>query len=128
MSATGSTTKSFHVIEAVSALEGAPVSGRRRWSASFKADLVTKALEPGANVSAIARSVGVHAAQLFAWKRQALREGAVGPRDEAGPRFVEVETRGTDLVEVVIGAIVVRARADIGEEHLRRVIRAVRTA
>ena len=128
MSATGSTTKSFHVIEAVSALEGAPMSGRRRWSASFKADLVAKALEPGVNVSAIARSAGVHPAQLFAWKRQALREGAVGPRDEAGPRFVEVEARGTDLVEIVIGAIVVRARADIGEEHLRRVIRAVRTA
>ncbi|MDR3484329.1 MAG: transposase [Bradyrhizobium sp.] len=116
------------MIEAVSALEGAPVSGRRRWSASFKADLVAKALEPGVNVSAIARSAGVHPAQLFAWKRQALRHGAVRPRDEAGPRFVEVETRGSDLVEVVIGAIVVRARADIGEEHLRRVIRAVRTA
>ncbi|MGA7713763.1 MAG: transposase [Rhizomicrobium sp.] len=128
MSATGSTPKSFHVIEAVSALEGAPVSGRRRWSARFKADLVAKTLEPGVNVSAIARNAGVHPAQLFAWKRQAMRQTAASPRDEAGPRFVEVETRGTDLVEVIIGSTVVRASANIAEEHLRRVIRAVRSA
>jgi transposase len=128
MSATVPETKSFHVIEAVSLLEGAPVSGRRRWSARFKADLVAKTLEPGVNVSAIARNAGVLPAQLFVWKRQALRQGVAGRRDEVGPRFVEVETRGTDMVEVVIGSTVVRAPANIDEEHLRRVIRAVRSA
>jgi|WetSurMetagenome_2_1015567.scaffolds.fasta_scaffold39221_3 transposase len=128
MSATVPETKNFHVIEAVSVLEGAPVSGRRRWSARFKADLVAKTLAPGVNVSAIARSAGILPAQLFVWKRQALRQGAAGRREEATPHFVEVETRGTGVVEIVIGATVVRAPASIDEEHLRRVIRAVRSA
>ena len=128
MSATVPETKNFHVIEAVSVLEGAPVSGRRRWSARFKADLVAKTLAPGVNVSAIARSAGILPAQLFVWKRQALRQGAVARREETAPHFVEVETREVGVVEIVIGASVVRAPANIDEEHLRRVIRAVRSA
>jgi transposase len=63
---------------------------------------------------------------LFTWRRQALRRGEVQPLDGPSPHFVEVETGGAGAVEIVIGGIVVRAGAEIGEDHLRRVIRAVR--
>ncbi len=122
MSATVSEPKSLQVLETASALEGAPVGERRRWSESFKADLVAKALEPDVNVSAIAREAGVHPAQLFAWKRQAVRKGTVKRLEGTSPHFVEIEATGTGAVEIVIGGIVIRAGVEIGEEHLRRVI------
>ncbi len=76
MSTTGSRPTSLQVLEATASLEGAPVAERRRWSESFKAELVEKALEPHVNVSAIARRAGVHPAQLFAWKRQAVSDAS----------------------------------------------------
>ena len=61
MSAPGSGTRTFHMIEAVAdRLEGAPRQLRRRWSDEFKAQAVTEALEPGASVSAIARRIGIY--------------------------------------------------------------------
>ncbi len=36
--------------------------------------VVTEALEPGASVSAIARQIGIHPSQLFAWRRDARAE------------------------------------------------------
>ena len=130
MSALTSRPKSLQLLEATEPLDGAPVAARRRWSESFKADLVAKALDPSVNVSALARRAGVHPAQLFAWKRQALRAGWVKPVAGVGPHFVEVETTTSSpgAIEIVIGDIVVRAGAEVGEDHLRRVLRAVRAA
>ena len=128
MSTTAPRPTSLQVFEPAKSLDGAPVSERRRWSESFKAELVEKALEPDVNVSAIARQAGVHPAQLFAWKREALRKGIVNPVGGSGPHFVEVETTGSGTIEIVIGGMIVRAGAEVGEEHLRRVIRAVRAA
>ena len=130
MSTTGSRPTSLQVLEATSQLDGAPVAVRRRWSESFKADLVAKALDPSVNVSAIARRAGVHPAQLFAWKREALRKGTVKAVEGSGPHFIEVEatTSHSGVIEIVVDDIVVRAGADVGEDHLRRVLRAVRAA
>ncbi|MEY9697680.1 transposase [Bradyrhizobium diazoefficiens] len=62
------------MIEAVAdRLDGAPRQLRRRWSDEFKAQIVVEALEPGASVSAIARRIGIHPSQLFAWRRDAPR-------------------------------------------------------
>ncbi|MBR1164797.1 transposase [Bradyrhizobium elkanii] len=52
-------------------LEGAPRQLRRHWSDEFKAQVVTEALEPGVSVSPIARWIGIHPSQLFAWRRDA---------------------------------------------------------
>jgi len=122
--------RSFHVIEAVpERLEGAPQRVRRQWSAAFKAEVVAETLAPDANVSAIARRVGIAPSQLFGWRRQAIRNGMVTALDPpAGPRFVEVETSASSMIEIVFGGFVVRASAEVSEDHLRRVIRAVRTA
>jgi transposase len=46
------------------------VERRRRWSAAEKQQLVAASLEPGASVSALAREAGIHASQLYGWRRQ----------------------------------------------------------
>jgi transposase len=46
------------------------VQRRRRWSAAEKQQLVAASLEPGASVSALARDAGIHASQLYGWRRQ----------------------------------------------------------
>lgn len=122
--------RSFHVIEAVAErLEGAPQRVRRNWSEAFKAELIAETVAPGANVSAIARREGIAPSQLFGWRRQAIRKGTVTALDGVGgPHFVEVETTAAATIEIVLDGVVVRASAEVTEDHLRRVIRAVRTA
>jgi transposase len=46
------------------------VQRRRRWNVADKERLVAATLEPGANVSAVAREAGIHASQLYGWRRQ----------------------------------------------------------
>ena len=131
MSAPMSDDRSFHVIEAApTRLEGAPLQVRRNWSEAFKAQLIAETLAPGANVSAIARREGILPSQLFGWRRQAIRKGTVTALDAGGggPHFVEVETATAAAIEIVVGDVVVRASAEITEDHLRRVLRVVRTA
>jgi len=121
--------RSFHVIEAVAGrLEGAPRRVRREWSEAFKARLVAETLVPGANVSALARREGILPSQLFGWRRQAMRTGTVTPLGDSGvPRLVEVETAVPSTIEIIVDGVVVRAGADVSEEHLRRVLRVVRS-
>ena len=49
---------------------------RRRWSAAEKAALVAESLQPGINVSALARRCGVNRGLLQTWRRAAMREAA----------------------------------------------------
>ena len=49
-------------------LDASPATPRRRWSAEAKARLIEEALDPDANVSAIARRNGMSPAQLFGWR------------------------------------------------------------
>jgi transposase len=46
------------------------VQRRRHWSPAEKERIVAAAMEPGAVASEVARAVGVHASQLFRWRRQ----------------------------------------------------------
>jgi transposase len=113
------------MIEAIAVperLEGAPAQVRRRWSSEFKEQAVAESLMPGANVSAIARRIGIEPSQLFAWRKALCqnRTDRLPPRDDAA-----VDYR---LVEIVVGGIVIRCDATIDEPRLRRLIRAVRSA
>jgi transposase len=121
--------RNFRVVEVVAdGVEVTPVKARRQWSADFKARLVARALEPGANVSAIAREVGIVPSLLFEWRRHSVRNGRLRSNvTETAPCSVEAEAVAP-VVEIVIGDIVVRAGAEVGQDHLRRVIRAVRSA
>jgi transposase len=90
---------------------------------------VARVLEPGANVSAIAREAGIVPSLLFEWRRHSVRNGRVRSIvGEPAPHFVEAEAAAAPVVEIVIGDIVVRAGAEVGQDHLRRVIRVVRSA
>lgn len=114
------------MIEAVAErLEGAPRQLRRRWSDEFKARAVAEALEPGASVSAIAHRLGIHPS-LFGWRRAVLDARKVST--EPARCEVVAAYAGEAVIEVVIGDVTVRARADVSEAHLQRVIRAVRSA
>ncbi|WP_050631915.1 transposase [Bradyrhizobium viridifuturi] len=115
------------MIEAVAErLEGAPRQLRRRWSDEFKAQVVTEAPEPGASVSAIARRIGIHPSQLFAWRRDARAERHCPARHSSCEGVVASGTGA--VIEIAIGEVIVRAGVDVDEAQLQRVIRAVRSA
>ena len=112
-------TGSLQLVEAfVERLDGAPVGERRRWSDEFKAQAVTATLEPGINVSALARRLGISPPQLFGWRKAFLNK-----QKEDVPAGTPVP-----LVEIVVGDVIIRVAPDLGETALRRLIRAVRSA
>jgi transposase len=83
------------------------VQRRRRWSASEKRELVAASLEPGASVSTLARQAGIHASQLYGWRRQLRWQP---PMSFAPVRIAEdasaagVVARGTIEIEFASGA------------------------
>ncbi|MFQ6186445.1 transposase [Sinorhizobium meliloti] len=63
------------MIEAVpERLEGSPRQLRRFWSDDFKAFAVEEASRPGANISAVARQIGILPSQLFRWRRELVEK------------------------------------------------------
>jgi transposase len=119
--------RTFHIVEAV-VEPGDDVGAtlRRRWPDEFKERAVAAALVPGANVSAVARQMGVSPAQLFGWRRKALTKGLASPKTDAGLSTDIVSLHASPVVEITIGNAVIRVDAEIGEAALRRVLRAVR--
>jgi transposase len=87
------------------------VERRRRWSREDKQRIVAASLEPGANVSAVARQAGVHSSQLFRWRRQfcshaepvsafaavTISSEPVGPAIMHASGLIEVEVAGARL-------------------------------
>ena len=65
-SSTNSTNAdSFRRVEVITG-----VGRRRRWTDEEKAWIVAESLDPATTVSAVARRYGLHASQLFTWRRQ----------------------------------------------------------
>jgi transposase len=56
------------------------VERRRRWSSAEREQLVAASLEPGAVVSALAREAGLHASQLYKWRRHLCARQGVASR------------------------------------------------
>lgn len=113
------TSSRLELVEAfVERFDGASVGERRRCSEKFKADAVAASLEPGVNVSAVARRLGVTAPQLFGWRkahlyrqRRPVTSSAISPQP---------------AIELVIGDVTLRIGHDVSEAALRKIIRAVR--
>ncbi|MEJ8309297.1 transposase [Agrobacterium larrymoorei] len=116
------------MIEAVpDRLEGSPRQLRRFWSDEFKATAVEQACQPGVNMSAVARQIGILQSQLYRWRRELLGTDEPGQaRAAIDPQSVAPEA--DPVVEIVINGIVVRAGRHVEEAHPQRVIRAVRSA
>ncbi|CAN7359436.1 transposase [Rhizobium sp. LjRoot258] len=115
-------------------LTAEPVRRRRKprdWSDDEKARIVAATLQPGANVSAVARSEGLDPSQLYGWRRKALASGVVAPLTEGTGKqikFARVETVSSGSVDIVIADMVVRVGGDFDPDHLVKVLRAVRKA
>lgn len=102
------------------------------YSEEAKSRLIRESLEPGANVSAIARRENVSPSRLFGWRRKlaVARKRDLAPNTMVSetPRFARVETprnAGTGMIEALIGQVVLRAGPDVDAEHFARVIRGV---
>lgn len=117
----------MQMIEAVpDRLEGSPRQLRRFWSDEFKATAVEQACQPGVNMSAVARQIGILPSQLYRWRRELLgsdESGLAAPVDQQS-----VAPDPDPVVEIDIDGIVVRVGRHVEEAHLQRVIRAVRSA
>jgi transposase len=112
-------------------LNDQPVARRRRdHSPEFKRQLVMRALEPGASVSAIALEAGINANLLFAWRRE-FRDASSAPAlvavkidDSAPPTPTDPSASrvATGSIEIDIGRARVRVRGIVDDENLRRVL------
>jgi transposase len=76
------------------------VQRRRRWSAAEKEQLVAATLEPGASVSALARAAGMHASQLYGWRRQLCS------RATAASGFMAVRVAAAPVESVPRGGVI----------------------
>jgi transposase len=132
VSAHMSDSKNFEVLTAEPVrLAHSPARRVRTWSREEKTRIVTETFAPGANVSAIARSHGLDPSQVYAWRRQALESGMVAPLAEARMKpvkFTRFDAVSSDMVEIIVGDVVVRAGGDVAADRLAAVIRAVRAA
>ena len=75
------------------------VERRRRWSAAEKERLVAASLEPNASVSAVAREAGIQPSQLYAWRRQLLRQSQPAA-SFAAVRIATLPASAGGLIEV----------------------------
>jgi transposase len=127
-----SDSKNFEVLTAEPVrLAHSPARRVRAWSREEKSRIVAETFAPGANVSAIARAHSLDPSQVYVWRRKALASGMVAPLAEAPSKpvkFTRFEAVRSDMVEIVVGDVVVRAGTDVDLGHLTMVIRAVRAA
>src|SRR5690554_5277164 len=125
MSAHMPSDRSFQLLEVVpSRMENSPAVARRNWPDETKARIVEEALAPDVNVSAVARRYGMSPSQLFGWRRKAIARGEVERLET--PSEEHACSGGTVAIEIA-GAMI-RVGPTISEDHLRRVVRAVRSA
>lgn len=115
-------------------LTAEPVRRRRKprdWSDDEKARIVAATLQPGANVSAVARSEDLDPSQLYGWRRKALASGVVAPltsKTSKQIKFARIETVSSGAVDIVIADMVVRVGDAFDPDHLVKVLQAVRKA
>jgi transposase len=113
------------------------VERRRRWSQAEKERLVAASIEPGANVSEVARGAGVHVSQLFRWRKELCKqsEASVAPLvpveiiPSSRPGDAEPSSgpargrRSQGIIEIELdGGHRVRVDCDVDEDALRRVL------
>jgi transposase len=117
------------------------VERRRRWSQDEKERLVAASLEPGANVSEVARVAGLHVSQLFRWRKELCRRGeasiapfvpveigpSVPPREVAEAPLVPARRRKSHgIIEIDLGSgHRIRVDGEVDGDALRRVLDAL---
>lgn len=109
--------------------------GKRRWTPEARARIIAESLEPGANVSAVARRHGMFPQQLYTWRR-GLRERAEAM--SFVPAMVERENTGALLgpppqsvggqIVIETGNLKIRVPDDVSADHIERVLLAVQVS
>lgn len=106
--------------------------GKRRWTPEARARIIAESLEPGVNVSEVARRHGMYPQQLYTWRR-GLRERAEAmsfvpamvERENAGLLpGVPSQSAGGQIV-IATGALSIRIPSDVSADHIERVLLAV---
>jgi transposase len=110
---------------------------RRRWSDEEKGRIVADAIAPGAVIADVARRHDLVPQHLWNWIRVA-REGRFALPADGVPAFVPVisvesgqaneprQEARSDVIEIVIGAVMVRVPAGVEARDVEAVLRAVR--
>jgi transposase len=109
-------------------------TGRQQRSDAEKARIVAESLIPGVRVAEVARQHGTTRWQIYDWRRRARAGRLVLPVETMPAGFAalmieaapEPSSPATSCIEIVVGEVVIRAVKEADEDHLRRVIRAVR--
>lgn len=116
------------------------VDRRRRWSREEKERLVAESFEPGATASEVARAAGIHASQLFRWRKELCERVEPGPTPQLlpveivpqapsptatdGPAAIPARRRRkSGIIEIELGnGRRVSVDRDVDTEVLRRVL------
>ncbi|WP_292242547.1 transposase [Mesorhizobium sp.] len=119
-----------HQIEVITSVER-----HRRWSRQEKERLVAATFEPGASVSEIARSAGIHVSQLFRWRKELCQisapqlvpvevvEALPAPPAPAQPPPISRPRKKSSMVTIELGgARRLRVESDIDSEALGRIL------
>lgn len=106
--------------------------GKRNWTPEARARIIAESLEPGVNVSAVARKHGMYPQQLYTWRR-GLRERAEAM--SFVPAMVErgnvSELSGAAVppvsgqIVIELGNLSIRIPSDVSADHIERVLLAV---
>lgn len=114
-------------------------SGRRRRTKAERARIAAESMMPGVTVADVARKHGATRWQIYDWRKQIRKGNLLLPESVAAlPMFAELVVAdpeqdppaadGGSDIEIVVGDVVIRADAGVGEGPLTRVIRAARAA
>lgn len=109
--------------------------GKRRWTPEARAWIIAESLEPGVNVSAVARRHGMFPQQLYTWRR-GLRERAEAmsfvpamvERENAGALPGPPPQRVGGQIVIETGNLKIRVPDDVSADHIERVLLAVQVS
>ena len=108
---------------------------RRHWPEETRARIVAESMEPGANVSDVARRNDILPQQLYAWRRAAKERMEAGRGAAFVPAVVEKPdppscATSADFAEIRIelSGVVIRVPDGASADHIERVLLAVQVA
>jgi hypothetical protein len=91
---------------------------RLRWTADDAREALSALARSGLSLLAFAAREGLDPQRLYLWRRKLAGKALV-----AGPKFVELRSRGVERIEVVLGGgATIRIPESFETETLRRVI------